>query len=75
MMGNKLHKCPCCGEGDIEELYDICLICGWENDPIQNEAPDFVGGANHDSLESHRANFQELRKTDRKYQWCNTWKH
>ena len=27
--------CPCCGKTKVEE-YDICDVCGWENDPVQS---------------------------------------
>ena len=33
-----------------EREYDICSICSWENDPIQEEHPDMRGGANVMSL-------------------------
>lgn len=42
-------KCPCCGKTAVRE-YDICSVCHWENDPIQNDYPDFGGGANIMSL-------------------------
>ena len=44
--------CPCCGEDFVDEghEYDVCEICGWEDDPIQFENPDYRGGANKFSL-------------------------
>ncbi|MGN1014279.1 MAG: CPCC family cysteine-rich protein [Butyricicoccus sp.] len=50
----KKNNCPCCGQTVVEE-YDICNECGWENDPIQREKPDFRGGANRMSLKEARA--------------------
>lgn len=46
------HKCPVCGEYEFEEqgCYDICEVCGWEDDPIQGNDPDLKGGANSMSL-------------------------
>ena len=34
---NSRHKCLCCGKGIVEgnQLYDICSVCGWEDDPVQ----------------------------------------
>jgi hypothetical protein len=32
------------------KFFDICAVCGWEDDPIQNDDPDYDGGANHISL-------------------------
>lgn len=29
------YKCKVCGMGDIEQSYDICMFCGWEDDDIQ----------------------------------------
>ena len=51
------HKCPCCGKATIENLgdYEICEICGWEDDPVQSKDPDFEGGSNKESLNQARA--------------------
>lgn len=46
---SEINKCPVCGETDLFD-YDICPICGWQNDPIQKEKPDMTGGANKMSL-------------------------
>ena len=27
---NYPKKCPCCNEGIIQDLHDVCLICGKE---------------------------------------------
>ncbi|MCL2420837.1 MAG: hypothetical protein FWD03_03190 [Defluviitaleaceae bacterium] len=45
-------KCPVCNEYDFEEDndFDTCDICGWENDGVQYDDPDYRGGANPDSL-------------------------
>ncbi|EPH6925283.1 TPA: CPCC family cysteine-rich protein [Proteus mirabilis] len=47
-----LYPCPCCGNKTISELgdYEICPVCGWEDDPVQSEDPDFSGGANSNNL-------------------------
>ncbi|MBR5080067.1 MAG: hypothetical protein IKX30_15120, partial [Victivallales bacterium] len=36
--------CPCCGRKRIEKLgdYEICDVCGWEDDPTQSKDPDFA---------------------------------
>ena len=41
--------CACCGKS-IVGFYGVCRVCGWENDPLQNERPDYGGGANRMSL-------------------------
>ncbi|MDR7873986.1 hypothetical protein HB991_18625 [Yersinia mollaretii] len=51
---NKTYNCPCCGEAVIDEpgCYEICPVCGWEDDPVQSTDPDYEGGANKMSLKS-----------------------
>lgn len=41
-----LH-CPCCGQFEYEEVngYEVCEVCGWEDDPLQFEKPDYAGGS------------------------------
>lgn len=53
--------CPCCGEYIFEEkdAYEICPVCGWEDDPVQRRDPDFAGGANSLSLNEARRKYQE----------------
>lgn len=48
---NKM-TCPICGQTIVEE-YDICEICGWENDPVQSYDPD-IRGANQMTLKEAR---------------------
>jgi hypothetical protein len=43
-----LHPCPCCGFLVFDQpagSYDICPVCGWEDDPVQLHHP-LIGGAN-----------------------------
>ncbi len=47
-------RCACCQEGIIEEPREICEVCGWEDDKLQNADPDFAGGANELSLNEYR---------------------
>jgi hypothetical protein len=46
------RKCACCGNALSPELkfFDICQVCYWQDDPIQNDDPDYDGGANYISL-------------------------
>ena len=48
------NKCKICGLGNIESEYSICMFCGWENDGLQNEKPDYMGGANHLSFNQYK---------------------
>lgn len=53
--------CPCCGFKTFDEpprgSYDICSVCFWEDDSIQLQDPDYVGGANGVSLKQGQKNF------------------
>lgn len=48
--------CPCCGEYHFEEedFFEVCEVCGWEDDSLQRDEPDYTGGANHISLNQAR---------------------
>lgn len=53
-----MHPCPACGFlVDDEGLYsfNICQICGWENDLVQYRLPELTGGANRMSLMAAQA--------------------
>lgn len=52
--------CPVCGRTHVAE-YDICNICGWENDPVQASKPTLPGGANQMSLEEARKAYRAGR--------------
>jgi hypothetical protein len=49
-----LFACPCCGFHSLDEkppgTFNICRVCGWEDDNVQFDDPDFAGGANELSL-------------------------
>lgn len=69
MNNESLFECPCCGNftRSTEEYgsYEICEVCGWEDDPVQALNPDFKGGANELSLNEAREKYKEdKRKTD-----------
>jgi hypothetical protein len=53
-------KCPICGKYDFaeEDDYDICTICGWENDGLQMSQHDYAGGANWLSVNQARENYR-----------------
>jgi Cysteine-rich CPCC len=57
--------CLCCGCLTLPEpppgSDEICEVCGWEDDPVQADDPDFRGGANSDSLDEVRASFARWR--------------
>ena len=53
--------CPCCGRYIFDEKgkYEICPVCGWEDDPVQRREPDLAGGANKLSLNEARKAWAE----------------
>lgn len=55
------YLCPCCEKHYFDEFddYDICPVCDWENDGLQNNHPDFRGGANDMSLNEAREAFRK----------------
>lgn len=60
----KSIKCPVCGkyEFDEEDDFDVCPVCMWENDGLQNKNPDYAGGANQMSLNEARKAYKEGRE-------------
>ena len=50
------HKCPVCGKYQFEDWndMDICEVCDWCNDGVQESEPDYEGGANRMSLNQAR---------------------
>jgi Cysteine-rich CPCC len=56
------YDCPCCDRPTLSEpppgTYEICDVCGWEDDSVQFGDPDYEGGANRESLRQARAAFR-----------------
>jgi hypothetical protein len=70
--------CPGCGFRTIGEdfygSYEICPVCGWEDDAVQLANPCSRGGANGESLAECQEstatwNKDEMRKYERDPQW------
>lgn len=62
---NKTQKrrCACCGHYTLNEAeggYEICPVCFWEDDRVQNNDPEFTGGANKVCLREAQNNFEEF---------------
>lgn len=57
-------ECPVCGKYYFteENSFDICSICGWENDGVQTDDHNYAGGANSLSVNEARIEFFLLRK-------------
>jgi hypothetical protein len=52
--------CACCGYLTIDEEYDICPVCDWKADRVQERDPTLAGGANQMSLIEARASFHAI---------------
>lgn len=60
-MMNINYNCPCCGQKTLEteHMFDICSVCGWEDDNVQFRNPNLRGGANFFSLNEYKKAFLE----------------
>ena len=69
------YPCPCCGYKTLSEeergSYEICSMCGWEDDYVQLRDPDLKGGANHESLREAQQNFIEDQLKDKSSSECD----
>lgn len=67
----KPHKCPICGRTEFpdEASYDICGYCGWEDDGVQTDDPNYAGGANDLCLNDYKKKYKEIIKKDPKFIW------
>jgi hypothetical protein len=67
-MSELRFPCPCCGYPTLDEqppgTFDICEVCGWEDDDLQYRRPSYDGGANGMSLREARANFEATGASD-----------
>lgn len=53
------YKCSCCGCYALaeDEEFEICPVCFWERDHVQESQPDYAGGANKMSLNEAQENY------------------
>ena len=56
-------RCVCCGENTLPagSAYEICPVCGWQDDDIQNDDPSLEGGANKMSLNQAKDAFKNKK--------------
>jgi hypothetical protein len=59
-----MRPCACCGYLTVEHEYDICPVCWWEADSVQERDPSFGGGANETSLAEARISFVSIGAID-----------
>ncbi|KEQ12214.1 CPCC family cysteine-rich protein [Endozoicomonas numazuensis] len=70
-MNSKRYQCSCCNyltlSSNSDSSFDICPVCYWENDCIQNENPDYEGGANDISLNQAKENYKKYGASDKRF--------
>ena len=57
-----VFKCPVCGKYTFQSgpgSYEICPVCGWENDKAQYKDPTLKGGANRLSLKEYKKQYEK----------------
>jgi len=66
----KRRACSCCGFYTMVTgpgNHDVCPVCFWEDDGIQNDNPDFRGGANRVSLNEAKENYNEMGACEERF--------
>ncbi len=65
------HRCPVCGQHVFPDVasFEICPVCGWEDDPIMEDNPDFEGGANDLSLKEYKNRYYKMKEENPEYCW------
>lgn len=63
--------CPCCGFLTLSEkppgTFEICPVCFWEDDKVQFNEPEYIGGANKVSLNQARKNFLKFGACEERF--------
>lgn len=56
--------CPVCGKYEYKVLgfSEVCPVCGWEDDIVQYDDPDYKNGANKMSLNEARELYKQGKK-------------
>jgi hypothetical protein len=59
----KPHLCPVCQEHMFEDsgAFEICPICGWDDDGLMEHQPDLAEGANDLSLLEYRQRWNRTK--------------
>ena len=57
-----VFNCPVCGQYTFQSgpgSYEICPVCGWEDDKAQYKDPNLKGGANRFSLKEYKEQYEK----------------
>ena len=73
----KKFKCPCCEnytldvmEGHDTPFFEICDVCGWMYDEVDQEHPDEIWGGNRVSLNAAKENYKKIGRIRPDIDWC-----
>lgn len=63
------HACPVCKKYKFVGIgtYDICPLCGWHDDTVQEENPTYTGGVNELCLNDYKKEYELKIYDDPKY--------
>ena len=63
------HICPVCGKYQFKDIdsYDICPVCGWEDDGAEDHPHD--AGANGLSFSDYQKSYHQKLRDDPNYHW------
>lgn len=64
-----MEACACCGYKTIDEkgCYEICPVCYWEDDSVQEADPWLKGGANKPSLYEAQENYRKYGAMEERF--------
>ena len=62
------YRCPCCGYYTLrDDSDDICRVCAWQDDILQREDQNYIGGPNEESLNQARKNYIIFGASNKKF--------
>lgn len=67
------HRCPICGHRTLESRnhYDLCVECGWEDEPGMEDSIYDPSSANHGvSMGDYRERYLQKKAEDPEYSWA-----
>jgi len=60
-------RCACCGYRTIERIFEICPVCFWQQDSVQEGDVDDDGGPNNVSLREAINNFRAYGASEERF--------
>jgi hypothetical protein len=53
-------RCPVCSRHEFKEDFELCPVCHWQHDRVQENDPTFWGGANDLCLNDYKIEWLRL---------------